>query len=135
MLKKNKKREAEVPTSSLADMAFLLLIFFLVTTTIDVDKGIGLVLPQKGETVEVRSQNICNLLVNAEGRVMIDDQEIEMVMIKNLIQMKLAKNDKLIVSVKTDAATKYRYYIQVLDQLKQAWGNRKTRISIAEPER
>jgi biopolymer transport protein ExbD len=134
MLKKKKRREAEVPTSSLADMAFLLLIFFLVTTTIDVDKGIGLVLPQKGETVEVRSHNICNLLVSAEGQVMIDDNIVEPVMIKSIIQRKLAENDKLIVSVKTDAATKYRYYIQVLDQLKQAWGNRKTRISIAEPE-
>ena len=135
MLKKKKRREAEVPTSSLADMAFLLLIFFLVTTTIDVDKGIGLVLPQKGETVEVRSHNICNLLVSAEGQVMIDDNIVEPVMIKSIIQRKLAENDKLIVSVKTDAATKYRYYIQVLDQLKQAWGNRKTRISIAEPEK
>ena len=134
MLKKKKKRGAEVPTSSLADMAFLLLIFFLVTTTIDVDKGIGLVLPQKGETVEIRSQNICNLLVSAEGKVMIDDQIIEPVMIKSIIQRKLLENDKLIVSVKTDAATHYKYYIQVLDQLKQAWGNKKTRISIAEPE-
>jgi len=133
--KKKKKKSAEVPTSSLADMAFLLLIFFLVTTTIDVDKGIGLVLPQKGETIEVRTQNICNLLVNAEGKVMIDDQIVEPVMIKSIIQSKLLENDKLIVSVKTDAATKYRYYIQVLDQLKQAWGNKKTRISIAEPER
>ena len=43
-----KKKEAEIPTSSLADMAFLLLTFFLVTTTIDVDKGITLVLPAKG---------------------------------------------------------------------------------------
>ncbi|MBC8181660.1 biopolymer transporter ExbD [candidate division KSB1 bacterium] len=133
--KKKKKRSAEIPTSSLADMAFLLLVFFLVTTTIDVDKGIGLVLPQKGETIEVRTKNICNLLVNAEGKVMIDDQVIEPVMIKSIIQRKLIENDKLIVSVKTDAATKYRYYIQVLDQLKQAWGNKKTRISIAEPER
>ncbi len=133
--KKKKKKSAEVPTSSLADMAFLLLIFFLVTTTIDVDKGIGLVLPQKGETIEIRSQNICNLLVNAEGKVMIDDQVVEPVMIKSIIQRKLLENDKLIVSVKTDAATKYRYYIQVLDQLKLAWGNKKTRISIAEPEK
>jgi len=65
---------------------------------------------------------------------MIDDNIVEPVMIKSIIQRKLAENDKLIVSVKTDAATKYRYYIQVLDQLKQTWGNRKTRISIAEPE-
>jgi biopolymer transport protein ExbD len=116
-------------------MAFLLLVFFLVTTTIDVDKGIGLVLPQKGETIEVRTKNICNLLVNAEGKVMIDDQIVEPVMIKSIIQRKLLENDKLIVSVKTDAATQYRYYIHVLDQLKLAWGNKKTRISIAEPER
>jgi biopolymer transport protein ExbD len=133
--KKKKKKSAEIPTSSLADMAFLLLVFFLVTTTIDVDKGIGLVLPQKGETIEIRSQNICNLLVNAEGKVMIDDQVVEPVMIKSIIQRKLLENDKLIVSVKTDAATQYRYYIHVLDQLKLAWGNKKTRISIAEPER
>ena len=133
--KKKKKRTAEVPTSSLADMAFLLLIFFLVTTTIDVDKGIGLVLPQKGETIEIRKKNISNLLVSAEGRIMIDEQEIEIVMLKSIVQRKLAENDKLIISVKTDANTQYRYYIQVLDQLKQAWGNRKTRISIAEPER
>ena len=133
--KKKKKKSAEIPTSSLADMAFLLLVFFLVTTTIDVDKGIGLVLPQKGETIEVRTQNICNLLVNAEGKVMIDDQIVEPVMIKSIIQRKLLENDRLIVSVKTDAATQYRYYIQVLDQLKLAWGNKKTRISIAEPER
>ena len=133
--KKKKKRVAEVPTSSLADMAFLLLIFFLVTTTIDVDKGIGLVLPQKGETIEIRKRNISNLLVNAEGRVMIDEQEVEIAMLKSIVQRKLAENDKLIISVKTDANTQYRYYIQVLDQLKQAWGDRKTRISIAEPER
>lgn len=132
MVEKKKKRTSEIPTSSLADIAFLMLIFFLVTTTIDVDKGIGLVLPPKGETKEVSKKNIVNLLVNAEGKVMIDEQVVEIPMIRNIIQSKLAENDKLIVSVKTDATTKYRYYIQVLDQLKLA---KATRISIAEPEK
>ena len=45
LMKKKKSREAEIPTASMADIAFLLLIFFLVTTTIDVDTGIGMVLP------------------------------------------------------------------------------------------
>ena len=44
-LQSRASREAEIPTSSMADIAFLLLIFFLVTTTIDVDTGIGMVLP------------------------------------------------------------------------------------------
>jgi len=132
MVEKKKKRTSEIPTSSLADIAFLMLIFFLVTTTIDVDKGIGLVLPPKGETKEVAKKNIMNLLVNAKGEVMIDEQIVDMPMIRNIVQGKLKENPNLIVSVKTDAATKYRHYIQVLDQLKQA---NATRISIAEPER
>ncbi|NOZ62678.1 MAG: biopolymer transporter ExbD [Calditrichaeota bacterium] len=131
MVEKRKKKPTEIPSSSLADIAFLLLIFFLVTTTIDVDKGIGLVLPPKGETKEVSKKNIISLLVNAEGKVMLGDQVVDIPMIKSIIRRKLAENDKLIVSVKTDANTKYRYYIQVLDQLKQA---NATRISIAEPE-
>ena len=45
MLKKKKREGAEINGSSMADIAFLLLIFFLVTTTINVDTGIGMVLP------------------------------------------------------------------------------------------
>ena len=45
LAKKKKRAGAEIPTSSMADIAFLLLIFFLVTTTIDVDTGIGMTLP------------------------------------------------------------------------------------------
>ena len=41
--------DVEIPTSSMADIAFLLLIFFLVTTTINVDTGIGMTLPPKLE--------------------------------------------------------------------------------------
>jgi len=130
VVEKKKERSSEIPTSSLADIAFLLLIFFLVTTTIDVDKGIGLVLPPKGEATEVSKKNITNLLINAEGKVMIDEQEVDIPMIKNIIQEKIAQNPKLIVSVKTDENTRYRYYIQVLDQLKQANARK---ISIAEP--
>lgn len=130
VVEKKKERTSEIPTSSLADIAFLLLTFFLVTTTIDIDKGIGLVLPPKGEAKEVSKKNITNLLINAEGKVMIDDQITEIPMIKNIIKEKIAQNPNLIISVKTDEKTKYRNYIQVLDQLKQA--NAK-KISIAEP--
>ena len=97
MVDKKKKRTSEIPTSSLADIAFLMLIFFLVTTTIDVDKGIGLVLPPKGETKEVAKKNIVNLLVNAEGKVMIDEQIVEIPMIRNIIQSKLAQDRKSVV--------------------------------------
>ena len=58
----------------MADIAFLLLIFFLVTTTIDVDTGIGMVLPPKLEDeVEpppVRERNMLKILVNDQGMVL-----------------------------------------------------------------
>ncbi len=132
VVEKKKERSSEIPTSSLADIAFLLLVFFLVTTTIDVDKGIGLVLPPKGEAKEVSKKNITNLLINEEGSVMIDEQITDIRNIKNIIRDKIAQNPNIIVSVKTDERTKYQYYIQVLDQLKQANARK---ISIAEPEK
>ena len=58
--KKEKDHDVEIPQGSLADIAFLLLIFFLVTTTIDMDKGLGLVLPAEGEQTEVAKKNISN---------------------------------------------------------------------------
>jgi biopolymer transport protein ExbD len=134
LVEKRKAKPSEIPTSSLADIAFLLLVFFLVTTTIDVDKGIGLVLPPKGEELkkEISKKNIANLLINAEGKVMIDEQIYEIPMIRDIIKKKITDNPKIIVSVKTDENTKYQYYIQVLDQLKLADAKK---ISIAEPEK
>jgi biopolymer transport protein ExbD len=131
ILGKKRKDKAEIPTSSLADIAFLLLVFFLVTTTINTDKGISLALPPKGENVEVRKKNIANLLVRADGKVMLDEEPIDIKLISERARQMLAENDLLIFSVKTDEKTKYDVYIDVLDELKQA--NAK-RISIAEPE-
>ncbi|MGQ9558896.1 MAG: ExbD/TolR family protein [Candidatus Oleimicrobiaceae bacterium] len=132
LVERKKERKADIPQASLSDIVFLLLTFFLLTTTIDVDKGIGLALPPKGETKEVRKENIANLLINASGQVMLDRQPIEVKMIREAIKQRLAERPQLIVSVKTDRRTPYDVYIAVLDQLKQA---KAPRISIAEPER
>ncbi len=132
LVEKKKKHETEIPMASLADIAFLLLIFFRVTTTIDVDRGIGLTLPGKGEEQEVRSKNIISLLINSAGDVLLDNEPTPIHDINRIVKEKLAQNDKLIVSVKTDRETKYDAYVQVLDELKIA---KATRISIAEPEK
>lgn len=127
---KRKGKSSEIPTASLADIAFLMLIFFLVTTTIDVDKGIGLTLPGKGETKEVRKKNIINLGINADGEVLLDNERVEIPAIREIVKRRLAENPNVLVSVKTDQETGYQVYVKVLDQLKQA---NLTRISIAEP--
>jgi biopolymer transport protein ExbD len=134
LVEKRKGKTTEIPTASLADIVFLLLLFFLVTTTIDVDKGIGLALPEKGEQKEVHKRNITNLLINADGLVRLDKEPIEINVIKSTLQGKLVQNPLLIVSVKTDKRTSYEVYVKVLDQVKQAFGKNAPRISIAEPE-
>ncbi|MCH7495399.1 MAG: biopolymer transporter ExbD [Candidatus Marinimicrobia bacterium] len=131
ILEKRKKRPAEIPTSSMADIAFLLLIFFLVTTTIDMDKGLTLVLPAPGEEKEIPKENISNLLINAAGNVMLDEEFIPLTQIARTVKIKILNNKNLIISVKTDRETDYQVFVSVLDQLKMA---NATRISIAEPE-
>ena len=126
---KKRIRAGEIPTASMADIAFLLLIFFLVTTTIDMDKGLGLVLPPKGEEKEIPKRNISNILINARGDILLDKEPIQMRDVRQVVREKMAANDKLIFSVKTHPKAKYQAYVNVLDQLKMA---NATRISIAE---
>ncbi len=132
MIKRKKATLTPIPSASMADIAFLLLVFFLVTTTISMDKGIGLVLPAIGEELEVNPKNITNVLINAAGQVLLDEELVPVNQLKGRIKTMLARNDKLIISVKTHPLTKHQAFIDVLDQLKQA---RATRISIAEPDR
>ena len=115
----------------MADIAFLLLVFFLITTTISMDKGIGLVLPAIGEELEVNPKNLAKVLVNATGQVLLDDEPVLMNQLRGKVRTMLSRNSKLIISVKTSPQTKHQTYLDVLDQLKMAGA---TRISIAEPD-
>ena len=127
--KKRRFKGGEIPTSSMADIAFLLLIFFLVTTTIDMDKGLGMVLPAEGEELEINKKNILNCLINSTGNVLLGGEGVEIKNLSKTIRQKLAENDKLVISVKAHKASSYKDYVRVIDQLKQA---NATRISIAE---
>jgi biopolymer transport protein ExbD len=132
LVEKRKTSSADIPTSSLADMAFLLLIFFLVVTTIGSDKGIDLVLPPEGEVKPIPPQNIMNILINDNGNILIDEEPRFLNQVRDIVKERIARNDKLIVSVKTTRYTPYRVFVAVLDQLKQAEAKK---ISIAEPEK
>ena len=139
MIKKKKRRAHEINASSMADIAFLLLIFFLVTTTIDMDKGIPMVLPERGGEVKINPKNIAKILVNAEGAVLYDNRIVEDMELTDLLETRIKETGidnegkpKLIVSIKTDRATEYDRYITILDLVKEAGA---TKISIAEPDK
>ena len=130
--KKKDKASPDIPTGALPDIVFLLLIFFLVTTAIDTEKGLDLVLPpSKTDEIKIPKKNIANLLINAAGAVLIDGEIVEIRDIARIIKERIQDNPKLIVSIKTDRHTKYDVYIDVLDKLKKAEARK---ISIADPE-
>ncbi|MBK7377593.1 MAG: biopolymer transporter ExbD [Ignavibacteriales bacterium] len=131
-IKKKGTRNAEIPTASQADLAFLLLLFFLVSTVFDVDTGIGLTLPEyvppeEMEQVEVPKDRMASVLINENGDVLLDNNVIPVFRIKEQLKprieskIELPSNKKLIVSVKTDRKTVYNIYIQALDQIKGAF--------------
>ena len=129
-MKKNRRfKGGEIPTSSMADIAFLLLIFFLVTTTIDTDKVLGIVLPPPGDMeIEIRKENILNCLINSQGKVLLDEEPTNVEQIHRIVGERLRANDKLVISVKAHPKTAYSDYVKVIDQLKMADAKR---ISIA----
>ncbi len=129
-LRKKKVKGAEIPTGSMADIAFLLLLFFLVATTIDVDTGIGLTLPEYQEEqdlVPLSKDRMAALLINENGDVLLNGEVIAIPQIKDnlkeriISKIELPKKKKLVVSVKTDRRTNYNLYIQALDQVKGAF--------------
>jgi biopolymer transport protein ExbD len=130
-IRERKARAGVIPDGGMADIAFLLLIFFLVTTTIDMDKGIGIILPAEGQELEINKKNILNCLISSSGAVLLGGEPIEIKDLSRKVQEELRANDKLIVSVKAHKKAQYSVYIDVLDQLKLA---KATRISIAETE-
>jgi len=132
MLRKKRSLGASIPSSSMADIAFLLLIFFLVATVIDVDTGIGLTLPEyvppdEIEEVKVDPDRMAAILINENGDVLLDGKPISLFQIKNTLKpriiskIELPKKKKLIVSLKTDRKTVYSAYISALDQIKMAF--------------
>lgn len=130
MLNKKQKVSDEIPSSSMADIAFLLLIFFLVTTVFPKDRGLRIVLPEAQEEVEVSQKNILHIDIQVNGTVLIrrgDSQNASTVSpreIESLWRIEVAQNPNLIAAVKTHPEAQHRYMIQVLDGLQMAGAER-----------
>jgi biopolymer transport protein ExbD len=130
IMKKKSRRGGEIPTSSMADIAFLLLVFFLVTTVFDEERGLRVVLPEPQETVEVSQKNIMHLLIQENGAVQVRRGESDAVQtvqpreVGVLWRQAYAQNENLIAAVKTSPTAAYRHMISVLDQLQGAGAER-----------
>ena len=127
----------EINAGSMADIAFLLLIFFLVTTTMDVDSGIARKLPpmpdeeMQEDDSQINAKNIYVVLINTNNQLLVEGELMDISQLRegakrfinnNGIDPNLSENpDKAIISLQNDRGTEYKTYIQVQNELAAAY--------------
>jgi len=152
---RKKKEIPEINAASMADIAFLLLIFFLVTVTMDVDTGITRKLPppvEDNSKVDFNQRNIFEILVNSANMLLVEGKEGNLATLKDdtkhffmnpendpeLPEKKLERIDligdvfvsKGVVSLKNDRGTSYEMYIKIQNELTRAFQEMRDELSV-----
>lgn len=138
-----KRKLPEFNAASMADIAFLLLIFFLLVTTIQTDKGIVRKLPPMPEgpppEVNIRQRNVFIILVNSRDKLLVEGEFTDIGELKrktkefilNPYKRKdLAESpEEAVISLKADRGTSYDMYIQVQNELTAAYNEIRKEVS------
>jgi biopolymer transport protein ExbD len=114
------KVSSDVPSSSLADIAFLLLIFFMVTTVFQNDKNRQITWPEAAATekIDEKAKNILNIWVERDGGVYMNDRPYEMGDIAGTVGPMYAASDRaLVISIRGDREVPYNTIDQIQKQL------------------
>lgn len=146
----------QINAGSMADIAFLLLVFFLVVTTIDADAGMfrKLASMDEVESQKIHERNILNVWVNKEDKIMVDGKEVELHQVYDIAInfIENPKNDMLlpqkewkaipvlgerevskqVISIQNDESTSYGQYIAVQNELARAYTHLRDQLSEKE---
>ncbi|MCA9753698.1 MAG: biopolymer transporter ExbD [Gemmatimonadetes bacterium] len=118
----------DISTASMSDIAFLLLIFFLVSTIFADEYGLPMVLPgQASETAQINPKNILNIDVQANNLVTLGGAPFQVANIEFEVRRRVAENEKLVIQLRCHSQSSYNTMIDVLDELQKAGA---TKISI-----
>ncbi len=158
---KKKKKVPGLNASSTADISFILLIFFLITTSMDTDSGLARRLPQPPDKeqedaqIDVKERNVLNVRLNAAGALMCNSEIIEINLLRDrakefiqnpndlstLPEKSAVEIDLLgqcyitknhVISVQTDRGTPYNVYFQVQNELVAAYNELRNDLSKAK---
>jgi len=118
---KLKRQETEIPTASTADIAFLLIIFFMLTTVFRTEFGLKLTLPIAEATERImKRRNVAHIWLDQAGRTSIDDNILDKNSVISVTSDKIADNPDLIMVVRADQEIGYGKVNDVLEALKEA---------------
>lgn len=118
-LQRKSKASQEIPSSSMADIAFLLLIFFMVSTVFqkDTNRPIEWAQAEATEKIDQKQKNIQNIWLEPNGDVYINDVQTTMEEVSAIIAPMYRVNRELLVSIRSDRTVPYRYIDAVQQEL------------------
>jgi biopolymer transport protein ExbD len=157
-MSRKKRSIPQVNSSSSADIAFMLLIFFLITTSMDTDRGLARRLPppvpkeQKDVDVDIKKRNLLIVLINSNNQILCGDQYVDIKQLKDLVKdfVQNPYNDEHkpekveedipffgkqmvtknhIISLMNDRGTDYQAYIDVQNELARAYNELRNEVS------
>jgi biopolymer transport protein ExbD len=119
---KKKENNPEIPTSSMADIAFLLIVFFMVTSVFSVTRGLEFQLPRQENTTETSAEEAVHIFIEPAGSncsFTVDGVLTSLADINVYLQPKLARNPNKFVIIDPSPTAPYRCMVDVFDELKQ----------------
>ncbi len=116
---RREKEHPEIPTSSMADIAFLLIIFFMVTAVFAATKGLEFKLPKEEEDQPAEQEEAVFIHVYPDGSITVDCKDMYPEDIIAYLEPKLSRNPEKPVILYTDADATYQFMIAVYDVLKE----------------
>jgi biopolymer transport protein ExbD len=110
----------KVPTSSMADIAFLLLIFFMTTTIFKMEDGLPVTLPRVETSQKQQREMISRIWINRDGIISINDKLVSVENIEAIIVSMMQEKPSLIVAFNADDRCPYSVVSDVMEELKKA---------------
>ena len=134
------RRRSEIPslnTSSTADISFMLLIFFLMTSSMDAGKGLKRQLPpppqEQEQVADILDSDIMTIVLDADGRMAVDGSELSLQQLQQEVRQFAAVNPRhRVVAIKTDPQAKYDAYFQLQNAIVAAYRPLKCQPRVSE---
>ncbi|MFC1693054.1 ExbD/TolR family protein [Candidatus Latescibacterota bacterium] len=112
--------QQSIPTGPMADISFLLIIFFMVTTVFVVYRGFQVNLPLAERIEPLRQRrNVVSIWIAHDGRIKVDEYEADLTSVGSIVGNKLQENPRIVVQIKSDRNTPYRLISGIIEELKR----------------
>ena len=118
-IERKNKVDEEIPTSSMADVAFLLIIYFMVTSTFAATRGLDFALPEEEDNPPMIEKEESVLIeIQPSGQYVVDQQPMRLDEILDYLEPKLERNPMKPVIIRPDQSAPYGFMVDVFDELR-----------------